>query len=335
MAGDETTSEDQPPAPGDDLRSRLDTVAGAVAHIAGTHTDLLGQVAEMEHRRARDAAALATEVQGLHAAVERQRDDLALALDVLARMAEALERTEARTDDRLAAVRDAATTPVADLQQMLTARSERTDAQLAAVAEAVDGLGPHPAPPDLAPVLEKLDELSASVAALTWQLPELAGASDDDPAAVAQAAEALGDRLTAHTDQALAGTLRVLDARLAGLRDAITTAAEPAPGAMGGFEAGAVMGAAQAAWNRLEQRLDHEFDDLGRQLQAMASLIEQAVESAEAAATRPVVTGDQLRKAATSVKDTVVSASRSRRARRGGPRSLGSGDGDPGGSARG
>ncbi len=47
--------------------------------------------------------------------------------------------------------------------------------------------------------------------------------------------------------------------------------------------------------------------------------------SSEAAANRPVVTGDQLRKAASAVKDTVVSASRSRRDRRGGPRGLSSG----------
>ncbi|MEQ1787409.1 MAG: hypothetical protein ABL966_10175, partial [Acidimicrobiales bacterium] len=82
---------------------------------------------------------------------------------------------------------------------------------------------------------------------------------------------------------------------------------------------------AQAAWNRLEQRLDAEFDDLGRQLQAMAALIEQTAASAEAVANRPVVTGDQLRRAAASVKDSVVGANRSRRDRRGGPRGLGSG----------
>ncbi len=85
------------------------------------------------------------------------------------------------------------------------------------------------------------------------------------------------------------------------------------------------MGATQAAWNRLEQRLDSEFDDLGRQLQSMAALMDQAVASSEVAANRPVVTGDQLRKAASAVRDTVVSASRSRRDRRGGPKGLGSG----------
>ena len=94
-----------------------------------------------------------------------------------------------------------------------------------------------------------------------------------------------------------------------------------------GFEAGAVMGAAQAAWNRLEQRIDTEFDDLGRQLHSMGAVIEQALATAEAAANRPVVTGDQLRRAASSVKDTVLGASRSRRERRGGPKGLG-----PGGS---
>ena len=54
------------------------------------------------------------------------------------------------------------------------------------------------------------------------------------------------------------------------------------------------MGATQAAWTRLEQRLDAEFDDLGRQLQAMVALIERTATIAEAVANRPVVTGDQL-----------------------------------------
>ncbi|HEY9556113.1 MAG TPA: hypothetical protein VIR58_05225, partial [Acidimicrobiales bacterium] len=72
---------------------------------------------------------------------------------------------------------------------------------------------------------------------------------------------------------------------------------------------------AQAAWQRLEQRMDQEFDDLGRQLHAIATLVEQANANAEAAANRPVVTGEQIRTAATSVKDTVLRARRSRRDR--------------------
>ena len=72
-----------------------------------------------------------------------QREDVALALDVLARMAEALERSDARTEDRLAAVRDAAAVPVADLQAALMARADRTEAQLAELGAALDA---SPAP---------------------------------------------------------------------------------------------------------------------------------------------------------------------------------------------
>ena len=127
-----------------------------------------------------------------------------------------------------------------------------------------------------------------------------------------------------HTDLALAGALRVIDQRLGALRDALTDAAHGTT-AVGGFEAGAVMGATQAAWTRLEQRLDAEFDDLGRQLQAMVVLIERTATLAEAVANRPVLTGDQLRRAASAMKESVASAGRSRRERRGGQRGLGSG----------
>jgi hypothetical protein len=85
------------------------------------------------------------------------------------------------------------------------------------------------------------------------------------------------------------------------------------------------MGATQAAWTRLEQRLDAEFDDLGRQLQAMVALVERTAAISEALANRPVVTTDQLRKAASAVKESVAAAGRSRRDRRGGQRGLGSG----------
>lgn len=340
MHDDDTSSDEAPDDPVVSTSEKLDTVAGAVAHIARSHTDLLAHVAEAEARRAEMAAAAAEQMVALQQLVAQQRDDLALALDVLAQMAEALERSDARTDDRLAAVRDAASGPVIDLQEMLAARGERTDGRLEAMAEALAALEARPAPTagpavDLGPVEERLDTLVQSVQGLSWQLPDLAEAL-----AVLQAAPAppppptdtqeVVERITDHTDTALAGTLRLIDARLSSLREVIRErpAGPDAGGQMGGFEAGAVMGAAQAAWNRLEQRLDHEFDDLGRQLQAMAALIEQAVttaEAAEAAASRPVVTGEQLRKAATSVKDTVLGASRSRRDRRGGPRSLGPG----------
>ena len=269
-------------------------------------------------------APLQAQVANLEVSAASQRDDLALSLEVLARVAEAVERLDARTEDRLAAVRDAATAPLADLEALLSARGERTEARFEELATALRDLAARPEPtapadddrPANAAAAERVDEMATAVQSLTWQLPEMG--------------DELAGRVTEHTDAALAGVLRLIDDRLTALRSALAEA-EPGPTAtaaasgMGGFEAGAVMGAAQAAWNRLEQRLDSEFDDLGRQLQAMASLIEGVVHSTEDLANRPVVTGDQLRRAASAVKDSVVSASRSRRERRGGPRGLGSG----------
>jgi hypothetical protein len=365
------------------LSDKLDTVAGATAAVASTQTDLLTRLAEAEVRRSEDASNVAQRLDALErqvlarsqptgdatdapagsleplaqglaeltAAAASQRDDAALALDVLARMAESLERSDARTEDRLAAVRDAAAVPVADLQALVTARADRTDAQLALLATTVEGsldapAGDHgdlesrsrlSALADL--ITARVDELGEAVRSLSWQLPEITqelGAlrdrfeANDVSGAIVAASEDLTERLTLHTDTALAGVLRLLDERLNALRASIAQAAStPSEGASSsmGFEAGAVMGAAQAAWNRLEQRLDNEFDDLGRQLLSMGTVIEQALATAEAAANRPVVTGDQLRRAASSVKDTVLGASRSRRDRRGGPRGLGPGGG--------
>jgi hypothetical protein len=273
---------DPPPTAADEAQARalvhltqkLDTVAGALAAIAGSHTDLLGHVAEAESRRSHDAREVAQRLGALErqilalpsqvpappvdpldpfppstlaADVERLRSDLALCLDVLAQVAEGVERLE------------------------------------------------HPSPgepsPPAAPMLE----------------------------AVAQDLE---DRIALHTDVALAGALRVIDARLTALREALATGG---PANVAGFEAGAVMGATQAAWTRLEQRLDAEFDDLGRQLQAMVVLIERTATITESVANRPVVTGDQLRRAAAAVKESVAGAGRSRRDRHGGQRGLGPG----------
>lgn len=353
---------DEPQAGGDvaarldDLDRKLDTIAGAMATVAARQTEL-------------DAAA------------DAQRADLGLALEVLAGIADSLERADARTEDRLASIRDAAAVPLADLQALLSARTDRTEHQLtdlvtrveAAVAGLAapaspdapplpsgvedvvarletaladlprpqDGWDTEPAPPAAAPpqldaLDDRLNELYTALQSLSWQLPEVTRQLGDlrqqveQLTALAQPDEggedtgSMEERLRHHTDTALAGTLRVLDERLNGLRAAIRDAA-PAPAPQMGFEAGAVMGAAQAAWNRLEQRLDSEFDDLGRQLQAMGTLIEQALATAEAAANRPVVTGEQLKRTAVSMKDAVLQASRSRRERRGGPRGLGPG----------
>jgi hypothetical protein len=286
---------------------------------------------------------LADRMSELTASAAQQREDLALALDVLARMAEALERSDARTEDRLAAVRDAAAIPVADLQALLTARADRTDAQLAELAAALDGadlaapalgLGPDESSARVSAladrVTERIDELGEAVKALSWQLPEIgqevaALRERVEGADVGEAVSAAAEDLALHTDAALAGVIRLVDERLTSLRTTLTEANTAGTQAGMGFEAGAVMGAAQAAWNRLEQRIDTEFDDLGRQLHSMAALIERALATAEAAANRPVVTGDQLRHAASNLKDSVLKASRNRRDRRGGPHSLGPG----------
>ncbi len=264
--------EEQPAADGDsvdalaELGVKLDTVAGAVAAIAATHTELLGQFAEAELRRSQDAVAAAQRLDAL------ERQILALPAPI--------------------------------------------PPPPGAPGPEPASVGLEPVREDLALTLDVLNSIAEAVQSLSGRLPDIA----DD----------LRERLTLHTDVALAGALRLIDGRLSTLRAVVAEAgAQAGPGAggsrVGGFEAGAVMGAAQAAWNRLEQRLDDEFDDLSRQLQAMANLVEQAVASTEAAANRPVVTGDQLRRAASAVKDSVVGASRSRRDRRGGPRGLGSG----------
>ncbi len=269
-----------------DLGRKLDTVAGALAAIAGSHSDLLGHVAEAEARRSHDAREVAQRLGALErqvlslptqappppvdpldpfparsvpADLENLRSDLALGLDVLAQVAESVQNLERRAEDESTAPPE----PTADA---------------------------HPE------VTERIEEL--------------------------------GKGLMLHTDLALAGALRVIDHRLVALRDALSGVGGGQAN-VAGFEAGAVMGATQAAWTRLEQRLDAEFDDLGRQLQAMAALIEHTASITESVANRPVLTGDQLRRAASAVRESVTAAGRSRRDRRGGQRGLGSGTSEP------
>lgn len=270
-----------------DLGRKLDTVAGALAAIAGSHSDLLGHVAEAEARRSHDAREVAQRLGALErqvlslptqappppvdprdpfpapsvlADLENLRSDLALGLEVLAQVAESVQNLERRAAD------------------------QETVPSGTAAADAGDE------------VTERIEEL--------------------------------GGRLVLHTDLALAGALRVIDHRLVALRDSLSEVGTGQTN-VAGFEAGAVMGATQAAWTRLEQRLDAEFDDLGRQLQAMAALIEHTATITESVANRPVLTGDQLRRAASAVKESVTSAGRSRRDRRGGPRGLGTGSSEP------
>lgn len=269
-----------------DLGRKLDTVAGALAAIAGSHSDLLAHVAEAEARRSQDARDVAQRLGAL------ERQVLSLPTPVAPPPVDPLDPFPARSVP-------------ADLEDLRG---------------------------DLALGLDVLAQVVASVQNLERRAEEQATARPQTPAdasrEVIERIEELGRGLMLHTDLALAGALRVIDHRLVALRDALS--GTPSGQAnVGGFEAGAVMGATQAAWTRLEQRLDAEFDDLGRQLQAVAALIEHTAAITESVANRPVLTGDQLRRAASAVKESVASAGRSRRERRGGQRGIGSGPSEP------
>lgn len=264
MTGDEHS---MPEAAGalDGLDRKLDAVAAALAAVASSHAQLLPTIEESEARHTEDA------------------------LDVAQRL-DALERQ------------------VLNLKQR---------------PSATDG-GGGSAQADLALALDVLERLAASVERSDARLSKLEDSLDE-----------FGEHLSDHIEAALAGMLRLIDARLAAVRAAVEEASlvpleptpAPAPPPAPSFEAGAVMGAAQAAWIRLEQRIEAEFDDLARQLQTMTTLVEQSLATAEAAANRPVVTSEQIRRTATSVKDAVVGASRARRDRSGRPKGLGPGQG--------
>jgi hypothetical protein len=250
-----------------ELATRLDRLAAAVDEVGGAVGALSWQLPESGR------------VDETAAAPSADADELAEVV--------AAQTRDAVVPSIEAAVRDA-----------VAAAVESAVGQ-AATQGASPATPPPPPPPepvalDLAPVHQRLDEVSGEIE------------------------RAVADR----TEAAMAGLLRLLDDRLAALRDEIQRGATSAQSG-GGFEAGAVLGASQAAWNRLESRLDSEFDDLGRQLHSLGVLVERALEAVEQR--QPLVTGEGIRKAAASVRDTVVGASKSRRDRRGGPRGLGSG----------
>jgi|SRR5690554_60626 len=274
----------------DDLSDKLDTVAGAVAAVAASQNELIDQ-----GRQLLDALARSTRTH---------RDDLEAVVEALTATVDAVEGAAQVHDERLGGLQDALTAPIADLQALLAARTQALEARLEAMAARLDAApaapGPSPVP---GPSPAGLDDLRADLAATARDLRH-------------------------HTDVALAGTIRVLDERFEGLRRAVGPAEPQQPTSPGGFEAGAVLGAVQAAWSRLEQRLDHEFDELGHQLLEIDRRIEQALATAEAAANRPVVTGEQLRRTASSVKEAVLAAREQRRLRRSGgtpPKGLGPG----------
>jgi hypothetical protein len=128
-------------------------------------------------------------------------------------------------------------------------------------------------------------------------------------------------------DELLQDRLRRVGAEIGEVRNAVegiarggtlpvlASATEAAPTGqpqIGGFEAGAVLGASQAAWNRLEQRLDHDFDDLTTEVQQLRNSLEVAVRALESLAERPA-SAEQVQGAAAAVRDSITTGRRRRR----------------------
>lgn len=300
----------------DDLGRKLDTVAGAIAAVADAHTTVLDHLAGSEARRSHEAVEVSHRLEALerqvlnlgHGSGGAERPDLAHLAEVLAAMAAQVAVLNAKVDELAARPTMAPEADLTALHEQVAAAATRHDQDLALSLEV------------LAHMTEAFEKLEARTLETQNFTPVLARLDD-----VSASVRSMAGEVTNHTDVALIAVLRLVDQRLAALRSSLTGAVPPTAGSMGGFEAGAVMGATQAAWTRLEQRLDNEFDDLGRQLQGLASLAADVIAATEGLANRPVVTGDQFRKAASAMKDSVVSANRSRRERRGGPKGIDSG----------
>jgi hypothetical protein len=276
-----------------ELVTRLDRLAAAVDEVGGAVGALSWQLPE-SGRVDEAAAAPSADADELAEAVAAQtREAVVPSIETAARdaVAAAVESS----------VREAVSSAVESSVRDAVAAAVESAVGQAALQGASPVTPPPPPPPPPEPVTLDLTPVHQRLDAVTGEIER-----------------AVADR----TEAAMAGLLRLLDDRLTALRDEIQRAATSAPSG-GGFEAGAVLGASQAAWNRLDSRLDSEFDDLGRQLHSLGVLVERALEAVEQR--QPLVTGEGIRKAAASVRDTVVGASKSRRDRRGGPRGLGSG----------
>lgn len=305
----------------DDLAERVDTVAGAMAAVAATQSELLEQ-----NRRL---------LQATREAGEAQRQDLAAVLTALAELHGALAAPSGRpaptgpapSDGGVAAPLQAGAPSGRDHAGTAPAAVPGLDDLAESIARVEANMGElvdRPSPgsrravpqPDLAAVGDQVDQLAEQLPGLVEEVGALRAAVEQLD--LDRSLRDTATELRHHTDLALAGTIRVLDERFSGLRSSLVPATIPAPAAGGmGFEAGAVMGAVQAAWSRLEQRLEHDFDQLGRHLSDLERRIDALAEATEAAANRPVVSGEQLRKTASSVKDAVLSAREQRRLRRG------------------
>ena len=79
-----------------------------------------------------------------------------------------------------------------------------------------------------------------------------------------------------------------------------------------GVEVGALMGATQAAWLRLEQRIENEFSEIHRQLGSMSGSAGPAI-APPLQVDESGATADQLRRAASSLRESFRGLRRQRR----------------------
>jgi hypothetical protein len=316
-----------------EIRIRLDNVAGGLAQIASGHDELRAQVADAEAKREQDVEEMAGRLDALERQVlehgSNGNGDLAALAASVDRLA---DEGPATIRQQLAGLRTA-------VDQIASAAPKGDDLPPVSSVQTARALAAAQGTPEA--LAQRVADLTDAVNALAWKLPELGDdlrALKDQVVGLAETGQLVtlsGDahqRLMDHSDRALAAVVRLLDERFASLREETTESVALVPGTpLAGV--GAVMGATQAAWARLEQRLDTELDDLTRQLETIAALIQDLSASSPAIAASPeiksqAITAEQIRQAASSLKESVMNATRARWERRGGPKGLG-----PGGSS--
>ncbi|HEV3227784.1 MAG TPA: hypothetical protein VGZ52_13145, partial [Acidimicrobiales bacterium] len=118
--------------------------------------------------------------------------------------------------------------------------------------------------------------------------------------------------------------LQALGQTLGELRAEVRRSSEEVVGGAGA----ALVASAAAAMARLEGRMDGEFDNVGRQMEALGTLLGQVIDSvqrveAEVVGIHPVT--EKTRSAAATVLDSLRTSVRQRSARRPPPPELGSG----------
>jgi chromosome segregation ATPase len=288
-----------------ELRDLLDPLADRLANVADGGVTK-GDVAEV-------VGPIADQLTSIAARTAGQLDEVARAVAALTGQQVDPERLLARIDQRAdvlaAEVREAVAATGGG--GTVDAVIDRMQADAGRILDALAA--------EMAGVREGMDQVQRVVA----DLEQLRGGSGGDDV------------------NRLAGQVSELSRDLAGTREIVRVVSDSVTGirldlrsqeSAGGLSAGAMLGTAQAAWTRLEHRLEREFDDVGHQLEQLGGLLHQAIEAMEAAQSNQPHVADQLRRArdtAASFLDSLRESGRDRRrARVGdkGPRGLGRGD---------